>query len=290
MAIGLLLTVILLAFFSSSSRASGLSEAQVQMNEDAQFALKIIGSQLRQAGLNPLQAGTGSSPNPVPSFGIFACDTGFASTTASDITLLQCNTLGRSAGAALAVSYEADVYNTIASVTNPVNPTDCLGNRLRGVSGAAIPYYVAENRYFVVDGVLYCAGSGGGGNAFFKQAMVENVERLSLSFGVASPTSNTGRQAVSGYLSAAEIGGTSASAVPRNPQIAALTSPAQRWQKVISVRVCLVMRSAKPVLEQPQAYFGCNPETDGGPISTTDNYFRHSYATTVALRNRVPLP
>ena len=59
-----------------------------------------------------------------------------------------------------------------------------------------------------------------------------------------------------------------------------------RWGRVLSVRVCLVMRSEQPVRDAPDGgftYKDCN----NADATATDGYLRKTYTTTVLLRNRL---
>ncbi|HNV60163.1 MAG TPA: PilW family protein [Rhodoferax sp.] len=293
--IGLVMIGALLGLFSGSTGAGRAAEAQAQMNEDAQYALRLLSNQARQSGYNPIQPGR-VTLNPLP-FGIFACDNGFSNavggTAVTSASLLSCNAAASANGGAIAFAFEADQYNTPPAAGTTI-PTDCLGNQLTQLPAEAeagsTPYYIAENRFYVANNNLFCAGNGGGVTAFTPQPMVENIERVSFSYGVADPAPAATGRTVTGYLTSAEIGPSNGVVAPTNAQLAVLATPDLRWGRVVSVRICVTVRSARPVLTEPQIYFACDPEVNDVPILATDNFMRKNYSVTVALRNRIALP
>lgn len=209
--IGLVITVAALSAYVASSGAGRIADAQARMNEDAQAALATLSQQIRLAGTNPVQAGrlvgafrrnpvylrtyvgggsetyttTLPTMNPttytLSAFSIRGCDGIFSNiTSTSTLDALTCggtSTLPDS----IAVSYEADRYNTV-SVSG--KPSDCLGQSLPVVT-ATIPNLtitgtvttpivttaamsVADNRFYIANQPnrspnvpsLYCKGNG----------------------------------------------------------------------------------------------------------------------------------
>jgi type IV pilus assembly protein PilW len=57
------------------------------------------------------------------------------------------------------------------------------------------------------------------------------------------------------------------------------------WGNVISVRICLLMRSADPVLsaEDTRTYLDCGSASQ----TSNDNYLRRAYFTTATLRSKM---
>jgi type IV pilus assembly protein PilW len=297
--IGLILMIAVVSTYLGASGAGRASEAQGRMNEDAQAALTILAQQLRMAGNNPKRANytTAAPRNPVYGAGTYivrGCDGKFSDiTTAATIPALTCAAGGGTSADSIAVSYEADSFNTIA--TSGGAATDCLGNSLPVVTPAPQPqvwdgavvgppatvitYTVADNRFYIATSAaitspsLYCKGSG---NAT-PQPLVENVEDLQLTYGVANSTAAT--LEVAGYLSAAGI--------VADPDLSLLADDV-RWSKVVTVRICVVMRSAVPVVTDSVSarYTKCDGTVNTSP---PDLRLRRAYSTTVVLRNRVAL-
>lgn len=291
-AIGLILMIAVMSAYIGSAGAGRVAEAQGRMNEDAQAALTILSQQLRMAGNNPKQVNYEDAVARNPVYGaatyiVRGCDGTFSNvTTAANIPALTCAAGGTTADS-IAISYEADVYNTVP--TSGGLPTDCLGQALPIISNtlnvwdgtAAVPtavtYSVADNRFYVATSTqntsptLYCKGSGNA-NA---QPLVENIENLQLTYGTAPSTGAT--MSVAGYLDAATI--------LTDTGLAALASDPARWAKVMTVRICVVARSEQQVVANAASaqYVSC----DGNLITPPDQRLRRAYSTTVVLRNRV---
>jgi len=296
--IGLVVTIAILSAYQSASGANRVAEAQSRMNEDAQSALTILTQQLRMAGNNPIRADYSSATPVNPAFGtatfaIRGCDSGFSDPTLADIQSLACSGSGPDA---IAISYEADRYNTVATTGGAA--TDCLGvtlqtqngtvNRWNGVASVptAITYTVADNRFYIgTSGVitspsLYCRGNGPGGT---QQPLVENIEDMQFVYGTALSTA-TNTLSVKGYLNATEL--------LAEPSLALLADDQTRWGKVMTVRICVVVRSELPVAPDADSakYVSCptNGASLGTLLSPTDLRLRRAYSTTVVLRNRIP--
>ncbi|MGS0756210.1 PilW family protein [Roseateles sp. GG27B] len=300
MAIGLIVVATALTFYLNAAQATRMAEAKSRMEEDGQAALSILVQQIRMAGSNPEQPDRNyaSRRNPVytdsllPSiyniggyksgnystshFMIRGCGglfkTTVFTTNTDDIDHLDCVA---STSDSVAVSYEADVANTVAASGVP---TDCSGSPLSLVTAffdqktPTAEFAVSENRFYIaaVNGVssLYCEGNG----STAARPMVENIEAMSISYGTASLTGSV----VAGYLSAA--------GVDSAPSLASLPLD-QRWAKVLTVRVCLLVRSEAAVLPDTGSagYIKCDGSLEANP---PDLRMRRTFSTTVALRNR----
>ena len=297
--IGLILMIAVVSTYVGASGAGRASEAQGRMNEDAQAALGILTQQLRMAGNNPKRANytTAAPRNPVYGAGTYivrGCDGKFSDvTTAATIQALTCAAGGGTSADSIAISYEADSFNTVA--TSGGAATDCLGDSLPVVTSAPQPqvwdgavvgppatvitYTVADNRFYIATPAastspsLYCKGNGN----VNPQPLVENVEDLQLMYGTAKSTGAT--LEVAGYLSAADI--------VADANLSLLADDV-RWSKVVTVRICVVMRSAVPVVTDSVSarYTKCDGTLNTSP---PDLRLRRAYSTTVVLRNRVAL-
>lgn len=251
-----------------SRKAGRFQTAYAQMNEDAQIGLSILSRDLQMAGYTQptaLVSNGAASPtysltstNLGTSTFVFGCDSGFADPNA---TTLVC---GTATTPAIEVVYEADNRNTVLTGGKP---SDCLGNAITGVAP-----YVARNRYFISSGnsgrpELYCA------SAAQNQPLIENVDGMKIWYGVsvlAAP-----RQVVR-YVTATDIAALGVGA-------------AAEWSRVVSVRICLLVRSAEPVLnaggEDTLSYLDC----DSASKTSNDRYLRRAYFTTASLRVMMPL-
>jgi type IV pilus assembly protein PilW len=308
--IGLLIVVAVISAYIGAAGSNKVAEAQARMNEDAQAALAILTQQLRMAGNNPDQANRDdqSRRNPVygtstfvstftPTFYIVrGCDGKFSDIdTATSLDNLTCAGGTSTLPDSIAVSYEADRFNTVPTSTATGNiPTDCLGSPLgaltatlttvvgTGTVSAAVNYRVADNRFYIdqsaaINNVpsLYCRGNGTAGAA---QPLVENIEDMQFLYGALSTASSltSTTATVAGYLTADEVT-TEASL--------ALLPLNQRWERVVAVRVCVLVRSENPVAPDVDSakYIPC---AGGAAVSAPDLRLRRAYSTTVVLRNR----
>ena len=281
--IGLFIVGALVVTYLGNLQSSRASIALTQMSEDGQAALGLITQSLRQTSYNPRQPVTGSAYDlKLGGLTLYACDTGFSSTSAA-MSSLACSA-GTGHGA-IAVAYLGDKFNGI--LTSDGKVSDCVGAGIGlttdTTSGAT--YTVVQNRYYVANGSLMCAGSGGTSPFTTPQPFVDNVVDLKVSFGVSSPTSTD--TIATGYLNAAQVGPlTGSTGVFNNADFIALT-PVARWDKVISVRVCVVMSSSGVVLESGSANQPQYSDCDGVLQTINDGRLRRAFSATVLLRNRI---
>lgn len=299
MAIGLVLMIAIVSSYLGASTSSRAAEAQSRMNEDAQAALALLAQQLRMTGNNPRRPNYGNANrrNPVfppGSYTLRGCETAFANVASHSVTIDALNCAGGAGPDAIAVRYEADAANTVRDAAG--RATDCLGQALPEtafnnvivawdstvpgtVTLPVVTTTVAETRFYVDTPAgaqhpsLYCKGNGGP----LPQPLVENVEDLQFTYGVA-PAAATSQLTVNGYLTEADIRG------PADPALAALPLE-QRWAKVSTVRICLIVRSENPVA--PDASSAKYTDCAGNLVDAPDLRLRRAYSTTVVLRNRL---
>jgi type IV pilus assembly protein PilW len=298
--LGLLIITATLGGYLGLSEAGRVAEAQARMDEDGQAALSVLSAHLRMAGSNPDRPDRSPSTRrnpvyPIPfSFAVRGCDRKFANIeTATSIQDLSCGA-GASAGPdSIAITYEADRFNTVTP--NPgAEPTDCLGYPLNQLFATVdvvttpgpgtptdINYHAAENRFYIAPSgpggspSLYCRGNGAGSTA---SPLVENVEDLQLTYGTVQATAAVTNIAnIAGYLDASEV--------TTHTALLPLADDAARWEKVASVRICVVVRSSRPAApgEGSARYLNCDGSVETNP---PDLHLRRAYSTTVVLRNR----
>lgn len=266
--IGLVVVAAVIVSFVGSGRAGRYQAALSQMNQEAQIGLNILSREVQLAGyVSPAQS-LGTTPS------LFGCDgtKGTAGTPFVDPAATAALTCGPDTGttvSALEVVYEADIYNTV--VVSAL-PTDC---RLTTSSSGAP--YIVHNRYFIDTGSgsgasgrpeLYCASNW---NA--KQPLIENVEDMQIWYGIVAAAN------ASQVIRYAKAGKDTTSTNTVNGQGAA------EWNNVMSVRICLLMRSAEPILtgEDSVGYVDCA----GSSQTSTDRYLRRAYFTTATARAKM---
>jgi type IV pilus assembly protein PilW len=285
--IGIVILGALIAVYLATGASGRQATAVSRMNEDAAIAFSFINSQLRMAGFSIPRKGVPPggamvdgvlTAQPDRNFigaGIRACDHGFTSSTAP-FDALACAT-GSIGAATFAVRFEgADPAGSDAfKFLLPAN-LDCLGQAVAGAAeltnGAlGVSYPLVESRFSVGTSAssgtsdLSCAGNG---NSFDNQPMVQNVADMRLRFGIAAD--GTSSNVVRYLNTAAEVDALGGSA-------------GQNWSRVVTVRLCLLMRSASASpADVGTRYIDC----DGGTATAADGFMRRSYVQTVALRNR----
>lgn len=300
--VGLVILAAALSLYVASSRGSQLSQIETQMNEDGILAVNLIQQQLKQAGYSrqviPVGGATVMSNYAGPA--VRGCDGGFTDAGAA-FDSLACT--GGSGSDAIAIRYEATLVNTQPTTDATPLPTNCVGHGLNDAANAsqAAPaptppapnYALADNRYSVTDAntqpMLSCQGSEKSGAANVigtAQPLLANVESMQVLYGVANRPSaelaanyDPMKHQIVNYLSASGV-----DALATTGTLPNVTD--DRWGRVLSVRVCLLMRSDQPVRDAPpgaMAYKDCSNVDATG----TDGYLRRTYTTTVLLRNRV---
>jgi type IV pilus assembly protein PilW len=256
MAIGLVVLAAMYSGYLGSSRTTGVGRALSQITEDASAAMGVLRSQVNAAAYSapiggPAGAGTGFTYNASTSDWVRGCDTDFTDMS-QPIGSLACSGSGKNA---LAVAYEANEFNSITKLVAGVKtPMDCLGNALPLTGG----YYLSYSRFYINDNALYCLGPGNANG----QALVENVSDMQITYGVAPP----GGHVAASYKSATDV------------------ETAGAWSRVVSVRVCLVVRSADEVLDAPTPYQGCDPFADA--TTPDDRRMYRSFTSTFVIQNR----
>lgn len=270
--IGLVILVAILSVYTATSSTGRQSESITRMSEDAAVAMNYMSSYMRMAGFSFPQANS-SSGVPDTNFsgtGVRGCDNGFSNPTVSATTSLTCNS--GTGNSAIAIRFEGDLSNTSPASGNP---TDCLNQAVTASTASAYSgapnYILIESRFFVATGTnsgvaeLYCAGNGN--STFVAQPIMQYVEGLVFTYGIGEDALS---QRVTQYVSAATID-------------ALAGTVDERWSRVISVRMCLVMRSEG----QSQGIAGSPYQNCAGTtVTPTDNFVRKVFQTVVTLRNR----
>ena len=267
MVIGLVVVGAVLVSYVGSGQTGRMQTAYAEMNENAQIGLSILSRDLLLAGYAQPTGITGVPPNEVflrttPNVllgkPVFGCDKGFVSPKA--IVAVVCDAAGTMP--ALEVVYEADLTNTVPTAGGI--PSDCLG---AGLTVEPSGSYFAYNRYYLATGnsgrgELHCASQQGSPG----QPLVDNVAAMKIWYGEADAASP--RQVVR-YVPADQDA----------------THKVADWGRVISVRVCLLMRSSAVVLttEDTQTYLDCDSATQTSP----DRHAYRAYFTTTTLRNKM---
>ncbi len=165
-------------------------------------------------------------------------------------------------------------------------PSDCIGNSLQYVADTTPPppppnaanivtFYPTHNRYYLATtgtganarSELHCASAAKTSTAaaINGQPLVDNVEAMQIWYGAAGAA---GSRQIVRYVAA---------------------DPAVDWQNIISVRVCLLMRSSERVLSDEDTALGLAGYLDCNSAAQTsaDGFVRRAYFLTTTLRNKM---
>jgi type IV pilus assembly protein PilW len=253
--IGLVVVGAVLVSYITAGTTGRQQAAYAEMNENAQLALTLIARDLLLAGFSaPVGVASDglSFTRTYASRPVFGCRTGFAAPATTGA--VACALSGSDA---LEVVYQADAANSVPTASGV--PTDCLGNGLADAGGV----FLAYNRYYLASSSsgrseLHCASRQGTGG----QPLVDNVEGMSVWYGEASAGS------------------------PRTLARYVRADVVSDWGLVLSVRVCLLMRSSESVLassEDTVTYLDC----DSAQQTSADGFVRRAFFSTTTLRNKM---
>ncbi|MES2042020.1 MAG: PilW family protein [Pseudomonadota bacterium] len=289
MAIGLIIMLAVSTLYVTNTQTYRVTDDKALLEEDGRLALAAIAFNVRMAGYgqltdaSPLRNGGGG----VTSFtgvgqAIQGCTGGFTSPTAIPMTC----TGSTAAPDSFLVRYVIDGVNS--NLTGGV-PTDCLG---QGVAGG-----IVENRFYVqLNPVtnrreLFCAGNGGtapgaANLASAGQPIADNVIDMKVTYGY----DQDDNQSVDGFYSAASLAAGTTVPMPAYkdpdptllpPEIQALMT--DRFYKVLSAKVCIVMRSANDnITPSPQKYRDCT----GAVVTAPDRRLYSAFSSVVSVRGR----
>ena len=248
--IGLVVVGAVFATYLSSGKTGRLQSAFAQMDEDGQIGLRILSSDLLMAGYaRPVSQQAETSGLQKTYNGRAVFGCDRGFQSAAVNTPAECG--GSLNSPAIEIAYEADLHN---SVVTEGKPSDCLGNSFQdGDTG------ITFNRYRANSDALQCTGPRG--NA---APLVHNVERLQFWYGEADSTD------------------------PRKLVRYVIASAVQNFQLVLSVRVCLLIRSAEPVITADDAALKFYVDCEQVARESVDGHLRRAYVGTTALRNKMP--
>lgn len=258
--IGLVVLAAMYSGYNAATTTTRTGRAVSQMSEDANAAMNILRYYVTAAGysapVGSTSAGFTRAAGTTPDGWLIGCDSSFADLSKS-ITQLTCSGAGSDA---MAVAFEADDHNSVYKNSGgSQKPLDCLGNTYAITNNPGHNYYLSYSRFYVQSNALFCRGPGNAAG----QALVENIEDMEVTYGVKPAAGSAVAQA---YLSAEDV------------------RSAGAWARVVSVRVCLVMRSADKVEDSATDYQGCDPFAE--KTSATDRRMHRAFTSTFLVQNR----
>ncbi len=310
--IGSLVLAGVLIITAGTSNIGRRTDSLGGLSDSGQTAVQLLASDVRMAGYSMPRTyfAAGYATKMLFTAGIRGCDAGFVDSKVATLGALTCQPGISSSGSALSIAYEADAYNSIyVNTDDGLVPSDCRGFGLVPIAGGIKgnvsrpdvaqdnfsdpAYWLVENRYYITNSgpdnepSLVCAGNGGKGAAVFASyAMIRGVERMVASYGVAADSTTVGVDAtrdtvltitnpsVTRYYTAKEID-------EKWPgELADM-----RWQRVVSVRLCLELRGAPGTAvstDGSSSFINC----DGTTKAIEDTRARRAVRMTINLRNR----
>jgi len=272
--IGLVVVGAVLLSYVASGKTSRQQAAYAEMNENAQMAMTLMSRDLLLAGYSRVMAIPAVTPPAVSTFtraysgrAVFGCDKGFVTPNIKTSSgAVSCVT--SSGTPSFEVTYEADTTNTV-----PVSgsPSDCKGSQIRpSLTSGTTTYFVTYNRYYLEVGgtgrsELHCASAteNASGGAVPGEPLVDNVENMKIWYGEAN------------------------SANPRQIVRYVPASAVADWTRIVSVRICLLMRSSEPVSDTELAGTPTYLDCDSSVQNLPDRFLRRAYFTTTTLRNKM---
>ena len=276
LAIGLAVIGALIAAYLASFSSGRHSDALVQMTEDATLALNVMRQQVAQAGFSQPH-GVGEGGLVLHAFpGIVGCEAApFVDLQSGILVAANCGRTDPdpSAPDALEVAYESSVLpakasNGILGGSGNQQPLDCLGNSFPKTHDNATgdDYWLNDSKFYVSGGSLYCHGPGNAAGA----ALVQNVETLQVTYGMAAGPAGSPRSSQVSYYDVAPPPG----------------SPL--WADVVSVKLCVQVRSAGRVLDKGvTATLGNWVDCANAQRASSDGYMRRTFMTTLVLQNKL---
>lgn len=169
-----------------------------------------------------------------------------------------------------------DASGTPGNFTDTLTGSYGAGSRIYRLH--SVTYYIGQNP--AGEPALYRRRLTYSGNdpATVAEELVEGVENMQITYGV--DTDATADKQANSYQTATEI--ENASGTPAVPGATA----AARWQRVLSVRVSLLMRSAENgITTKAQTY--TYPPDAATTTTATDRRLRRAFTFVVSLRNRI---
>jgi type IV pilus assembly protein PilW len=78
-----------------------------------------------------------------------------------------------------------------------------------------------------------------------------------------------------------------ANGVETDPNLATLADSQSRWSRVLTVKICVLVRSVDPIVTDAASarYYKCDGNIEQNPA---DLRLRRAYFSTVVMRNRMP--
>ncbi len=278
LALGLLVLVAVLVSASGVLVSARQQQALSSMTSDAMLALSLIRRDLQMAGyVHPVSvAHSRFMPAHATAVtrAILGCSQGFDNPQAAPGQ----GVCKAAAGGGDAIEINFEATGRSAALSSDGRLIDCQGTELPdpAVPGRPAPRVTEDlrvptvHRYFVQASSvtqapeLSCASSA----SATREPLVPQVEGLRVRYGVAQ-------------------GWRIDDPETRRPVRYVEADQVTDWSSVVAVRLCLLIRSDRPVLDGSEAQTRGYLDCDGSRQISSDQRLRRAYVTTVSLRHRV---
>jgi type IV pilus assembly protein PilW len=296
--VGLVISIAASAIYLGTRSATVSSQSMSDQNETGQLALDLLGREIKKAGFFPAQFGSETQPLLPGGFvnikepgnlafdqGVFGCRG-----AAFDPSGNSCGAPVDGAPDALVINYMSDPeFGDDAAVGNhrDCNRAQVSADPANAAAVAANRPLFVSNRFSLVD-TSYTAASGrtvdtsslachGNGDEAAAAASphLAGIEDLVLGYGV---WGNTNQQTPNRYYNATEVAAL--------PVVDGLTP----WQRVSSIRVCLVVRTPEAVRQSEDsttARVFTNCRGEDVTLSNTDRTLLKRFERVYAVRNNL---
>lgn len=225
--IGLLTIAVAIGALMVSRGVSGTVSEASQMQQQAAYAFRVIGQQLRQAGSVQLRLTTNTDPAAVPTVNEAVV---FEKPKVDTVT-------GKDSPAAneyaLTVGYQNYKELTVKTPAGESLFRDCLGQQPSSTE--------IKNQFILKDKELRCAGSND-----TSQAIIQNVDGFQVRY-LVQTEALTGKPAIQAVNAATILAMT-----PIPP------APASNWSRVFGVEVCLDLVGTENINTANASYTKCD--------------------------------
>jgi type IV pilus assembly protein PilW len=253
-AISLIITAVVTAIFLSVNRTARYSGELSNVEDAGRVAMLLMGNAIRQAGyaeivgrdINVAEQGANSRRQTLlaDALHLAGCRNGSFAANQAGLDAPVCPTAPGTAFDALMVSYQGG--NVVGS--NQTGVTDCLGNNPidRALPAGHVGRNIVasgnrpmvQNFYFVDDNTLMCRA--GNANA---QALIPNVQEFRVYYGFDDTRYNSASPMAVAPSGAVQLIPSAAQTYVNADFLNAEPDRLRAWDHVISVYVCLVVRS-----------------------------------------------
>lgn len=293
-AIGLGIVVGVVAVFASASKVSRVAQQVGDVESISSALLTTIGPSIQMAGFGEIVSRSSTGPTTLfDGPAVMGCTNGvFRNAATGDFACAAAS----NGSDALVIRFQSDNVRAARQTANPIR--DCLGFNAsvqtidaKSAIGAGVGRPIVTNAFRVnANNELVCFGSGANNGAGDEQALVGGVEEFKVYFGFDDVGYAQTRR--TGYRFPSPSASSIHSADWINA-LAAANNDVSPWDSVVSVHVCVRVRTAEQSVgtQQTQTFSVC-PRDEGEvdrPLpqgTASDGALRRTYLQTFTVQAR----